>query len=169
MQVTPVEIKPFKSIKYGLSLLEKVGLLDVVIDSSKNFESDTQYDTLLNWLLLSKFLKTVYLKHDGLTLYNVKVRTVGKFEGGFTFSISNSLNDLKIHSNIEWDYRDGRKYKLEEIELSETLRGLANWSKDIFWAEKVRQFVFYTGGEDWYKVYAQVRRIAEDDEFSLWG
>ena len=61
------------------------------------------------------------------------------------------------------------KYKLEEIELSETLRGLANWSKDIFWAEKVRQFVFYTGGEDWYKVYAQVRRIAEDDEFSLWG
>lgn len=169
MAIQPVEIKPFKSIRYGLSLLQKYHLLNVTFDTNKPFPSDTEYDTLLNWLILSKFLKTVYLRHNQMTLYNISVKTVGEIEDGITFSIKSSLNDIKICSNIIWDWGDGKRLKLEETELSESLRGLSNWSKDCFWKIIVQRFWAHTMGDGWHKVYFQIRRIAEEDTFAPYG
>lgn len=133
MEIQEFDINPFKSIHSALSFLKKVKLMDVTIKSNGKLKGDTEFDNLMNWIVISKFLKTLYEKHNGLTLYSIKVKSVNLGKGEYvSFNVEQSLNDITIYTNIEWNI-NGKLCKSEDMKFSETLRGLANVSKDIFW------------------------------------
>ena len=165
MEIQEFDINPFKSIYSALSFLKKVKLMDVTIKSNGKLKGDTEFDNLMNWIVISKFLKTLYEKHNGLTLYSIKVKSVNLGKGEYvSFNVEQSLNDITIYTNIEWNV-NGKLCKSEDMKFSETLRGLANVSKDIFWKVVLAHYYYYYFGDNWNYVYFRLKRLAELDSF----
>lgn len=145
MEIQEFDINPFKSIHSALSFLKKVKLMDVTIKSNGKLKGDTEFDNLMNWIVISKFFKTLYEKHNGLTLYSIKVKSVNLGKGEYvSFNVEQSLNDITIYTNIEWNI-NGKLCKSEDMKFSETLRGLANVSKDIFWKVVLAHLLLFLG------------------------
>lgn len=165
MEIQEFDINPFKSIYSALSFLKKVKLMDVTIKSNGKLKGDTEFDNLMNWIVISKFLKTLYEKHNGLTLYSIKVKSVNLGKGEYvSFNVEQSLNDITIYTNIEWNI-NGKLCKSEDMKFSETLRGLANVSKDIFWKVVLAHYFYYYFWDNWNYVYFRLKRLAELDSF----
>ena len=161
------EIAPFKSIHFALKVLRRYELLGAKFQTDRDFEGDTRFDNLLNWLVLSKAIKTIYLKHDKLTIYDVTAKTVEEDrEGIITFQVTQNDNTINIYSNIQWNNEGGAPYKLEDIKISETLRGLTNCSRDLFWYKVDRHYFLYAW-DDWDWVYFNLREIAKKDTLRI--
>jgi hypothetical protein len=164
MAIGDFEIKPFITINHGLSIMQEFQLLNKTFKSTSEDENnESEEKILIRWLLITKFIKTLYNKHNGITQYKVKVKTEDEhIKNYIQFRFELSGNSVTVYSNIKWNYGDGIEYRLEDVDISESLRGLTNWANNVFWQIKMdRSAWIIGGGYEWFRIYNLLQKTAE--------